>query len=233
VSEIVANCPRCRSNRTTFDVKADVETNVSHSWKHHYEIFGVCRHCKHGTILVVSDVGGNSYETFRRTGGVSAYNGSLSGLVEVDGYISLKDSTPIVPPDHLPEDIEAVFNEGAKCDAIGCFNAAGTMYRLCIDLATKTKLPEEDTNGLNSKIRRNLGLRLPWLFDQGLLPEALRELSTAIKDHGNDGAHAGTLKEADAADLLDFTVALLTRLYTEPERLRLAKERREARRSNV
>lgn len=147
------------------------------------------------------------------------------------GYISLKDSTPVEPPEHLPDNIRSVFNEGARCQAVGCFNAAAAMYRLCVDLATKARLPEEDTNGLNSKIRHNLGLRLPWLFDQGLLPETLRELSSSIKDDGNDGAHAGTLTKEDAEDLLDFTVALLERLYTEPERLRLARARREARRS--
>jgi hypothetical protein len=59
----------------------------------------------------------------------------------------------------------------------------------------------------------------------------LRELSTCIKDDGNDGAHAGTLKRSDADDLLDFIVAMLERMYTEPERLRLAKERKEARRT--
>ena len=104
------------------------------------------------------------------------------------------------------------------------------MFRLCLDLATRSLLPKEDVPGLNAKTRRNLGLRLPWLFDAGLLPESFRELSTCIKDDGNDGAHVGSLNESDADDLLDFTVAMLERMYTEPERLRLARERREARR---
>ena len=55
-------------------------------------------------------------------------------------------------------------------------------------------------------------------------------MSSCVKDDGNDGAHAGTLKKADAEDILDFTVALLERMYTEPERLRLAKARRDSRR---
>jgi hypothetical protein len=91
-------------------------------------------------------------------------------------------------------------------------------------------LPGEDIHGLNSKIRRNLGLRLPWLLDNGVLPEALRELSACIKDDGNDGAHEGSLSEQDAEDLLDFTFSLLERLYTEPARIRIANERRLARR---
>jgi hypothetical protein len=91
-------------------------------------------------------------------------------------------------------------------------------------------LPQEEAEGLNAKVRRDLGLRLPWLIASGRLPETLKELSSCIKEDGNDGAHAGTLKQPDAEDLLDFTIALLERIYTEPERLRLARERRDSRR---
>jgi hypothetical protein len=114
--------------------------------------------------------------------------------------------------------------------AIGCYNAAGTMFRLCIDLATKAMLPEGEADGPNQRIRRSLGLRLPWLFDSSILPEALRELSACIKDDGNDGAHEGTLSKKDAEDILDFTGVILERIYTEQKRLELAKERRDARR---
>ena len=144
-----------------------------------------------------------------------------------EGYISINENGTVKPPEYLPLDIQTVFIEGATCIAVSCYNASATMFRLCIDLATKGMLPEEEVKGLNRAVRRNLGLRLPWLFDNGHLPEALRELSTCIKDDGNDGAHQGNLGKEDAEDLLDFTYELLERLYTEPERLRLAKERRE------
>ena len=50
------------------------------------------------------------------------------------------------------------------------------------------------------------------MFARGLLPEAIRDLSTCIQEDGNDGAHAGTLEKPDAEDLLDFTTTLLQRL---------------------
>lgn len=150
--------------------------------------------------------------------------------MQVMGFIGLKDIISKNPPEYIPKDIETVFKEGAACMAIQCFNAAGTMFRLCIDLATKAMLPETDDNGLDAQVRRNLGKRLPWLFKNGYLPETLQELSTCIKDDGNDGAHEGTLDQKDTEDLLDFTCMLLERIYTEPKRLQIAKERREARR---
>jgi hypothetical protein len=134
----------------------------------------------------------------------------------------------------LPANIEAVFNEAARCFAVGCFNAAGTMFRLCVDLATKALLPDPPTEGIpqpSSKQRRDLGLRLPWLFEQKLLPEGLHDLSSCIKEDGNDGAHAGTLSKADVEDILDFTFSLLERLYTEPQKIKKAKERQTARRA--
>ena len=106
------------------------------------------------------------------------------------------------------------------------------MSRMCIDLVTRPMLPEEEVEGLNARIRRDLGLRLPWLFDNGNLPEGLRELSRCIREDGNDGAHAGNLEKEDAEDVLGFTVAMLERIYTEPERLKLAEERRNIRRKD-
>ncbi len=152
--------------------------------------------------------------------------------MRVEGYVSLQHRAGKAPPDHVPPNIQAAFREAATCLAVECWNAASTMFRLCVDLATRPMLPEEETAGLNAKTRRDLGLRLPWLFDNELLPNDLRELSACIREDANDGAHAGTLKKEDAEDLLDFTSALLERLYTEPEKLTLAAKRREARRKS-
>ena len=156
---------------------------------------------------------------------------AVNRYVEIEGIITLKDTATVEPPPHVPGDIDAVFREGATCLAVCCNNAAGTMFRLCIDLVTRTLLPEEETEGLNRATRRHLGLRLPWLFDNGHLPEGLRQLSTCVKEDGNDGAHAGNLSTEDAENLLAFTTILLERLYTEPERLRVAEERRIQRRN--
>ncbi|HEY8577255.1 MAG TPA: DUF4145 domain-containing protein [Devosia sp.] len=157
---------------------------------------------------------------------------SLNNFFEVERFLSLRDKKSVSPPEHVPSEIAAVFREGATCMQVECWNAAGVMFRMCLDLATRAMLPRAgEEGGPNHRQRRDLGQRLPWLFDNGYLPEALRELSTSVQQDGNDGAHQGTLTKADSEDLLDFTVALLERLYTEPERLRLAAERRAERRA--
>ena len=230
MSELVADCPRCGATRMTFDLVSQTHVSTRYDWQRWYEAFCICRHCGRTTVFVLAEKGIDESKLIRKSS-LAQITGAVNGLVCVESFVSLKDSAAIAPPDHLPEEIRAVFSEGATCLAVSCFNAAGTMFRLSVDLATKSLLPE-DGEGLNSKVRRNLGLRLPWLFDHHLLPESLRELSSCIKEDGNDGAHEGSLKKEDAEDLLDFTTALLERLYTEPERLRLAKERREQRRGS-
>ena len=231
MAELVADCPRCGSKKITFDVTQEHFIYQHYSWQDWYEAFAICRHCKRSTTFVLSQNVDSDHDVVHKYGLLKLTN-AINRYMNIEGFISLKDAATIEPPDHLPAEIAAAFNEGAKCLAIGCYNAAAAMFRLCVDIATRQMLPEVDEPGLNAKVRRNLGLRLPWLFDTNRLPEALRDLSSCVKEDGNDGAHEGTLSKEDAADLLDFTTSLLERMYTEPERLRLANERRDARRKN-
>ena len=230
MAQLVADCPRCKAQKTTFDVLSDKPIYMHYGWQVYYEAFSICRHCQRSTVFVLSSKDGSKQKEIHDNIQLSNFNGSLNRLVDIKSYVSLKDEVGIEPPEHLPENMRAAFVEGATCLAVKCYNAAGTMFRLCEDLATRPLLPEEDQNGLNAKIRRDLGLRLPWLFGRGILPVGLRDLAICIKDDGNDGAHAGTLQKEEAEDLMDFAYELLERLYTEPKRLELAKQRREDRR---
>lgn len=231
MSEIVWKCPRCKAQHITLDILEHVGVAVHHGWQNEYEAYAVCRNCHKSSILILQDKTIELRDYILRNKGPSKFIGAITKFLNIAGYISLKDEISSEPPDHLPQDIHAIFIEASRCNSIGCFNAAGTMYRLCLDLATKSLLPEQDENGLNRRTRRDLGLRLPWLFENGRLPIALQELSSCVKDDGNDGAHAGTLTREDADDLHDFSVAILERLFTEPRRLELAKERRAQRRA--
>lgn len=230
MSNLVEDCPRCGAQHVTFDLTAYTPVSVQHNWQTWYEAFCVCRHCRRSTVFVVSEKGLDEAEEISREG-LHKTTLSVNKLVAVEDYISLKNAAAQPAPEHLPQDIKAAFDEGATCLAVGCVNAAATMFRLCVDISTRSLLPEDDKSGPNAKVRRDLGLRLPWLFSKGYLPEAVKELSICIKEDGNDGAHAGTLEEGDAENLLDFTIALLERMYTEPEKLRLAKEKRDLRRA--
>jgi hypothetical protein len=216
----------------TFDLIASTTTVQKHGWQNWHEAFCVCRHCHRSTVFVVSERGIDEQKLITKVG-LMKLPTTVNNFVHIERYISTSDRASERPPSHLPEHIRLAFEEGSMCLSVKCFNAAGTMFRLCVDHATTALLPELNENRPNSTIRRSLGLRLQWLFENSLLPQALKDLSHAVKEDGNDGAHAGILNAQDAEDLLDFTVALLERLYTEPKRLELAIERRAARRGNA
>lgn len=232
MSLLVANCSRCGSKKITFDLFAAIKTAQYHGWQNWYEAFCICRKCNVSTIFVLSESVHGNYKYVHQQGLVKI-DGAVNEYVDVEGIISLKDNVEAKPPEHVAENVADIFLEAAMCDSIKCHNAAGSMFRLCIDLATKPLLPQDEIEGLNQKTRRDLGLRLKWLFDNEYLPESLRDLSTCVREDGNDAAHAGNLSENDSAELLDFTQVLLQRIFTEPERLRLAKERRNQRRGTT
>jgi len=191
------------------------------------EVFSVCRNCHLSTVFVMSprtiDLPHAFSEKYTYSEGV------VNEHLTLKGFISLKDLAAAKPPEHLPGDIARAFNEGSTCFSVNCFNAAVAMYRLCLDLATKSLLPQEDTPGLSEHGRRNLSPRLKWLFENKRLDHTLEDLSHCIKDNGNDGAHDGTVTDKDAQDVQDFTFELLDRLYTRPKRIELAKSRRDER----
>jgi hypothetical protein len=217
----------------TFDVMSAWPIHYNFGgWRHVYEAFCICRHCKRSTTFKIYQTDGEISELLSSEGPF-AIDQTLNPHFEVNGFICIRDLGADEPPEHVPEPVAAAFREGATSLATECWNAAGAMFRLTIDLATKPLLPNEgeDVAGLNAKVRRDLGLRLPWLFKNNRLPSDLQELSSCVREDGNDGAHTGTLTKPEAQDLLDFTRALLERMYTQSERLRLATKRREQRRA--
>lgn len=231
MAELVARCPRCAATNMTFDVSSSVLIGERYGWAGIFEAFSVCRSCRKSTVFVIAqedidwgDVNGAKHP--------EAFKGVLNRFFKVDGFISMADRATSSAPEHTPPHIANVFKEAASSIAVNNWNAAGAMFRLAINLATQPLLPKEATPGLTRRKRRDLGPRVEWLMQNELITKDLFDLSECIREDGNDGAHDGTLKKEDAADLLDFTVALFERMYTEPTRLELAKERRSKRRAS-
>ena len=227
MAELVADCPRCGAKQITFDLYYSTTVPRDLDPLFYREVFCQCRACDRATIFVLTLRDVNCQDSFDKLHTVPVVVNSFTTVYK---YISLRDVAPHSPPQHLPQDVESAFREGATCLTVECYNAAATMFRLCLDIATRNMLPSEGAQKINARTRNSLGLRLAWLFDHELLPNSLRELSDCIKDDGNDGAHQGTLTKEDAWDIYDFSYELLERIYTEPQRIMLAKERRDKRR---
>jgi len=227
---LVSNCPRCDANKITFTIFGGTpyKVNMNSNLDSDAEIIGMCGACYGASIFEViprsSSVPAPALVEWR----TASFN--VESKYHLIGLVTPADMAISQPPEALPSNIEVAFIEGLKCLSINCYNAAATMFRLCLDFATKDLLPEEGEP--SSKVRRSLGLRLGWLFDNNKIPLSLKDLAECVKDDGNDGAHEGILDKESALDLEDFTRVLLTRLYTEPAQVEEAKKRRAARHSN-
>ena len=164
MSELVANCPRCKAKRITFDLISHHQL-LSNGWQRWYEAFCVCRGCGRSTTFVLAQRA-NEHGEMLESSYLAALSPSVNEFLEIRSHLSLKDMAAAAPPNHLPDNLESAFREAATCVAVQCPNAAATMFRLCVDLATRPLLPAEEAPEPNNRIRRSLGLRLPWLFEK-------------------------------------------------------------------
>ena len=146
MAQLVANCARCGANQITFDVLSAIVIRTQYSWQQWYEAFSICRQCLRSTVFVLSESANSDYEYVHKKGLLNIED-ALNRFVDIEGRITLKDTATVSPPDFVPDEIADVFREGATCLAVDCNNAAGTMFRLCIDLVTRSMLPEEAAGG--------------------------------------------------------------------------------------
>lgn len=220
---IVSTCPRCGHHKVTLDVKSDHPIGSDQ-----FETFVRCRQCYRTSVILLYNKHANSSP--------SSYKGHyITPVFELRGtVIAVPDAT--TAPEHTPLEIASIFNEASRCLAISCYDASGTMFRKVLDAATRGMLPNQpdDKNHpdfIPWKIRKDVALRLNWLFDRALLPEGLRDLASCVREDGNDAAHdLHGIDEAEAKDLEDFTIVVLETLYTLPGQIEANKARRTARR---
>lgn len=233
--ELVADCPRCGAKEHTFIAKTFLHCCVEYRWRNVLESYCICKNCSEGTIFKLGQKDSTTNHIVPYSDKLHAYKDSLNQLFEVDGFINTRNMAIRKPPKHIPEDIERIFKEGSESLTGNCPNAAGAMFRLCIDLVTKKLLPDDSVpvEGLNRDVKKKLFNRLEWLFKRNILPDDLKELSDCIREDGNDGAHDGSLTSEDSEDLFEFTYILLERIYTQPAQVESAAKRRQERRNKI
>lgn len=244
LGSLVYDCPICNAKNSTFDVKGFGDLLSGQDDSLVVQLFSICRACS--KAICIDSV--FKKELFNnRTTALKIASSKISLVNYVALYLKERErdfgtvfSTftyiPVIPklgkiPEHLPKDINDIFLEAIKCNSLNCYNAAAAMFRLCLDKTTKDLLNKNKNLNPTVDNSKTIHKRLIWIFQNKLLHSNLEELSKCIKDDGNDAAHDGNIGKVEANDLFDFTYEFLEQVYTQPERVRIAKERREQRRS--
>jgi hypothetical protein len=101
MAKYVADCPRCRASKVTFDVLSSFVVEIAYDWQRRYEAFCRCRHCSLSTTLVIAQ---KLYDgdDFLKENPPHSLRGGINDHFETVGYISLKDTGATGAPDHVP-----------------------------------------------------------------------------------------------------------------------------------
>ncbi|MBY5554129.1 hypothetical protein [Rhizobium leguminosarum] len=113
MSLLTADCPRCGTKHVSFDVQAQQSRGVvTAGWVERFETFAICRHCHKPTIMILDNKTHDAAANWRhQRNAVVEYQGYLNDHFAVKGYISLKVERADEPPEHVPDDIAAIFSE--------------------------------------------------------------------------------------------------------------------------
>jgi hypothetical protein len=222
------DCPRCGQVRTTFDIRANTYVGKFEGSWDRWECFLLCRKCYRPSIGLLQ-ARNFSNDPPSKAGG--EYVNTVFEMIEWVFEVPNRRRCP----EHVPAEVQRIFDEAATCAAIGAWDAAGTMFRKVLDVATRSITPKPDSQDEprppNWKTYKDLRLRLDWLFDQNLLNHGLKDLSSCIHEDGNDAAHdAEGIRKAEAEDLADFTETVLETLFTVPGQIAENRRRRDQRR---
>ncbi len=228
---MTATCPRCDSKNMTFDVKSCNARGIYYRHQHKYELFAVCKGCKQATIFVAEE-GAYPEENFHHNPeNIMKVEDSLNNFFTIDKFINVRDNMNHYTPEFIPDNIKEIFEEGDACLSIGCWNAAGAMFRLCVDLTTKDMISKETEEDIPQDVINKLAPRIDWLFAKDKIPSDLKDIASIIRQDGNDGVHDGTLERIDAINMLEFTTELLEDIYTRKAKKENANKRTKERRA--
>jgi len=112
-------------------------------------------------------------------------------------------------PKSLPREVLHDYIEALKAYNVGAYRAAVAMARRALQQAAEAKgAPKKD----------NLATQIQWLFDQGFIDKATKNLADGVRYFGNYGAHPqddllAQVTQDDARLAIEVLRQILTKLY--------------------
>lgn len=207
----VRDCVRCGVKKVQHFVVGNNRIRYRH-----WEVAGACAHCSsisiYDWISPNDNIGINSYE--------NSLEQSDATLAEMPIRIA---TTAMELSEHIPERIAGLFREANECRQMTWYEAAGSMYRKTLDVATKY-IYSHDPRLVDKKPADALRVRIKSLGEMKILDNDIVELADIVALDGNDATHdidPYTREEAEALE--DLTLDLLERLFVRPARIAAVK----------
>lgn len=133
-----------------------------------------------------------------------------------DSVVILLDTYPKATapplPEAMPPRVERYYNQGMNSFRARDFDAAGSMFRKCLESALRALNPEETKTRLYDRIEN-----LP--TEKGVTP-SMREWAHKIRTLGNDAVHEDEeFSEEDATQLQSFAELFLVYTFSLPAKI--------------
>lgn len=194
------DCPHCGTKHSGFTFRSEYARPKLRSGDMPWNVSCSCGHCEETVVFVV----------FAGVSGAPSVNMDSSPEYFRVMETYPKPQTPDAP-DHLPSNILRFF-EQATDNLTRNYDAAGMMYRKCIEAAFKNKFP--DYTGSQFQ-------RINKAVENGELTTDLGEWAHQIRLDGNSAVHDDDpFTKQQAEDLHAFSEVVLMYLFTLPEMLR-------------
>ncbi len=138
---------------------------------------------------------------------------------QVEGY---PPALPSYVKDGVPSNIARDFTEALRCQASGFPLAASLVGRRVLQAAVQNR------GGRGNNLKEEIES-----LDPNLLPDLYKKQAHEVRFVGNAAAHAEDVSKDEVEDLIGFTRQVLQHLYVMPEQVRVAEERRQAKRTQA
>ena len=115
-------------------------------------------------------------------------------------------------PIHTPDRVADIFRQGKESENSGLWDAAGAMFRKCVEIGLKDRFPDIDASLSPYK-------RIQKAADENRLTRELAEWAHSIRALGNEAVHEYTFTRVQANEISAFSEILLQYMFTLPGEL--------------
>lgn len=191
------DCPHCLTKQAGFTVVFQWENDRFSRAR----LCAICGVCNNGILLHSRYLSTGEHPNLFLSD--HPYPGTKYKIIETWPSSELKI------PNDVPKNISIFYAQGLTNLKSRQWDAAGSMFRKTLDVATKSIDP---SNG-----KKTLYERINLLVSSGALTEAMGQWSHEIRLDGNDAVHDESPETEDDANAAQhFTEALLTYVYSLP-----------------
>ncbi|WP_414831845.1 DUF4145 domain-containing protein [Afifella sp. YEN Y35] len=224
------DCPHCHTKSSGFQVEGGFRRSSDLISRRDPAVFidedwfllscGRCKKCI--TAQYISE-----HNSHRELKNVLSQHGSLEDI----GYtykVHFPSEVTLEEPEHLPSKVASPFRQAISNISAENWDAAGTMVRKALDVATRDMARTRIGNEKRSETIVKLWLkkRIEALTSEGLLTVDLSDLAGVLKDGGDEAAHDDEpYSKEDAIRLVGYAQAFLTYAYTVPGMVAEVRER--------